>query len=519
VPAAGEVDARTLQDFALLPPAARVVFTSAEHGGSWSVEALATRGRSLGAALAARGVRPGDRVAVQVPNWPEAVVAYLAGFIAGAVVVPIVHIYGPAEVGFILRQSGARVLIVPDHWRAIDYTPVIATAAGVPTLDEVIVIGDEVPAGCTAWTDAEQAARGATSPLGRGHPDDVCLLVYTSGTTAEPKGVQHTHRTLMAEVRSTQDLLGGGVTLQSFPAGHIAGLLGVLRPIMGCCSTVCMDAWDPVLAARLVAEHRATFTAGTPLHLATLLDAAAEAGDDLSSLRSYMTGAASVPPSLVERAERAGVPTYRCYGSSEHPTVTSGRADDPLEKRATTDGRLLAGNEVCLVDDEGREAPSGGTGEVCTRGPELFVGYREVQLNTDAFLPDGWFRTGDVGSVDAHGYLTITDRKKDVIIRGGENISSKEVEDVLARYPGVGEVAVVGVGDERYGEVVCAVVVPTMGTRPSLEDLRRHVLESGLARQKAPDRLELVTELPRTAAGKVKKFELRGRIDRNPRGR
>jgi acyl-CoA synthetase (AMP-forming)/AMP-acid ligase II len=273
-----------------------------------------------------------------------------------------------------------------------------------------------------------------------------------------------------------------------------------------------MDAWDPALAARLIAEHQATFTAGTPLHLATLLDAAAGGGDDLSSLRSYMTGAASVPPALVERAERAGITAYRCYGSTEHPTVTSGRADDPLDRRAKTDGRLLPGNEVRVVDDDGCDTASGSAGEVCTRGPELFVGYRDPQLDTDAFLPDGWFRTGDIGLLDAEGYLTITDRKKDVIIRGGENISSKEVEDVLALHPGVGEVAVVGVGDERYGEVVCAVVIPSAGARPSLDDLRRHVLESGLARQKAPERLELLTELPRTPAGKVKKFELRRRI-------
>jgi cyclohexanecarboxylate-CoA ligase len=441
----------TLRDFVDRPPATRVVFTSSEHGGDWCVSALAERGRSLAAALVARGIGPGDTVAVQVPNWPEAVVAYLACLAAGAVIVPIVHIYGPAEVGFIARQSGARLLIVPDRWRGIDYSGVIAAAGGISTLDDVIVIGDDVPAGCTAWKDVEQAAAGATLPACGSQPDDVCLLVYTSGTTAEPKGVQHTHRTLIAEIQSTEHLHGGGVTLQSFPAGHIAGLLGVLRPLMGACSTVCLDSWDPALAARLIAEHRASFTAGTPLHLATLLDAAAEDGTDLSSLHSYMTGAAGVPPSLVERAERAGIPTYRCYGSTEHPTVTSGSADDPLDRRASTDGRLLPGNEMRVVDDDGRDLADGGTGEVCTRGPELFVGYRDVRMDADAFLPGGWFRTGDIGSVDAAGYLTITDRKKDVIIRGGENIASKEVEDVLARHPAVGEVAVVAVPDERYG--------------------------------------------------------------------
>ena len=510
--------AETLSDIVASPSTARVVFTSPEHGGDWSVAALCERGRLFASALAARGIEPGDRVAVQVPNWPEAVVAYIACFVAGAVIVPIVHIYGPAEVGFIARQSGARLLIVPDRWHGIDYSGVIAAASGAPTLDDVIVVGDDVPAGCTSWDDVEHAATGMALPARRSEPDDVCVLVYTSGTTAAPKGVQHTHRTLIAEVRSTEHLHGGGVTLQAFPAGHVAGLLGVLRPLMGTCSTVCLDSWDPDVAARLIAEHRVTFTAGTPLHLATLLDAGARGGTDLTSLRSYMTGAASVPPSLIERAERAGIPTYRCYGSSEHPTVTSGSVDDPLERRASTDGRLLPGNEVRVVDDDGRDVTDGRAGEVCTRGPELFVGYRDARMDADAFLPGRWFRTGDIGSLDASGYLTITDRKKDVIIRGGENISSKEVEDVLARHPGVGEVAVVAVPDERYGEVVCAVVIAVEGASPSLEELRRHVFEAGLARPKAPERLVLVEDLPRTAAGKVKKFELRRGLAGDPPG-
>jgi acyl-CoA synthetase (AMP-forming)/AMP-acid ligase II len=330
----------------------------------------------------------------------------------------------------------------------------------------------------------------------------VCCLVYTSGTTAEPKGVQHTHRTLLAELATLPLLLAagpGGGFLQAFPAGHIAGLLGLFNPVLHGVPTVLLDAWDPHLAARLVAGHRLTSTSGSPYFLSSLLDAAEAAGLDLSSMGAFMTGAAPVPPALVERAERAGVATYRAYGSSEHPTVTSGLPSDSLDRRATTDGRCAPGNEVRIEDD----------GEVLVRGPELFVGYRDTALDAAAFTPDGWFRTGDIGVVDGEGFLTITDRKKDIIIRGGENIASKEVEDVLARHPAVAEAAVVAAPDQRMGERVCAFVRLAPGATFGLEEARAHVAAAGLARHKAPERLEVVGDFPRTPSGKIRKVELR----------
>ena len=225
-----------------------------------------------------------------------------------------------------------------------------------------------------------------------------------------------------------------------------------------------------------------------------------------------MTGAAAVPPTLVERADRAGVPSYRCYGSSEHPSVTSSLPSDPLEKRAMTDGSPMPPNEIRIVDDDGKDVDPGKPGEVATRGPELFVGYSDDALNVAAFLPGGWFLTGDIGVVDAEGYLTITDRKKDVIIRGGENIASKEVEDVLSRHSAIDDVAVVAEPDERYGERVCAFVTLREGADLSLDEVRRLFANAGVARQKTPERLEVVDAFPRTAAGKIKKFELRDRL-------
>ena len=382
----------------------------------------------------------------------------------------------------------------------------------MPALDRVIVIGDDRPADTIGWDDLSTAdPSGYVPPVV--DPDAVSLLVYTSGTTADPKGVQHTHNTLLAENEINGAMTGvvaGDVSLAAFPAGHIAGVLNLLRLTVSGLSSVVLDTFEPTLAARLVAEHRAVSSAGAPFYLQTMLDAAAEEGLDLSSLRNYMVGAASVPPQLVEDADRAGVIAYRAYGSSEHPVLTTGVSEDPLEARATTDGRLTAGNEVRIVDDDGTDLAVGHDGEIWCRGPEQFVGYRDASLDAETFRAGAWFATGDIGRMDDRGYLTITDRKKDVIIRGGENIASKEVEDILARHPAVAESAVVAMPDPRYGERVCAFVISRPGVAPlDLDTVRAHFADAGVAKQKTPERVVIVDELPRGMSGKVKKFELR----------
>ncbi len=505
-----------LRDGAAAYPGVRVVFHSDERPAQATLGEMHRRSRSVAAGLADLGLGPGDVVAIQVPNWLEGALAFQAAMTLGVVVLPIVHIYGPAEVGFILRQSGARALICPDRWRRIDYLERLdrLDRSALPALEHVIVIGQGGRSDTLDWVGLEaRTSEGGALPAV--DPDDVCLLIYTSGTTAEPKGVQHTHNTVLAEARSIRRVTGDGrpaSNLSAFPAGHIAAVLGLLRLYLHGGPSVLMDAWDPDVTARLIEAHRVTHTAGTPFHLASLLDAAKTAARDLSSLQGYLIGAASVPPALVERADAAGIPTYRSYGSSEHPTISSGSAGDPLERRAATDGRLLVGNEVRILDDHRADLPPGREGEIASRGPELFAGYRDAALNRDAFLPGGWFLTGDIGVLDAQEFLRITDRKKDVIIRGGENIASKEVEDVLARHAAVQEAAVVAMPDERYGERVCAWVVLRPGAELDLGEVSRHFAAEGVARQKTPERLETTDDLPRTAAGKVQKFELRRRL-------
>ncbi|WP_256439859.1 MULTISPECIES: class I adenylate-forming enzyme family protein [Mycolicibacterium] len=269
-----------------------------------------------------------------------------------------------------------------------------------------------------------------------------------------------------------------------------------------------MDGWDPALAVDLIYRHRVTATAGTPFHLEGLLDLG-DTGEKLATLREFLVGAATVTEEQGRRAGAAGINTYRCYGSTEQPTITAARSSDAAPARMGTDGKPMQGVTVRIIGPDGSEQPAGADGEIVTQGPDQFIGYRDPALNADAFTADGWFRTGDLGHLDSDGRLTITDRIKDVIIRAGETISPGQVEDVLNAHPAIAEGAAVAAPHPRYGDVVAAVVVLKPGAAVDLADLRDHFAASGLARQKTPERLAIVDALPRTSMGKVRKAELR----------
>lgn len=468
----------------------------------------------VAAGLTTLGVRPGDVVAIQLPNWRDCFTAHAGCWLAGAVVLPIVPIYGPAEVSFIVRQAGARAVILAREFRGRDSSATSAALGEVPGLEQTILVGEPLP-GTIGYADLAATPATGFIPAIPIDPRERCLLVYTSGTTAEPKGVQHSHASLLGELRSIDEMRSAGMgstALSVFPAGHIAGTLGILRMLCRGTPTHAMDAWDAHRAARLIDRHAVTSSGGAPIHLSGILDVAEREHLDLSSLIEYTTGAAGVAGALIRRADRLKVRAFRCYGSSEHPTISTGLPQDPLDKRADTDGRVAPGTQIRLVDDDGADVEPGAVGEILTRGPELFSGYTDPRF-TRASMSDGWFRTGDVGRLDADGYLTITDRKKDIIVRGGENISSKEVEDVLSSHPAVAEAAAVGAADEVYGERVCAFVVVNDGQRFGLADAADHFAECGLARQKTPERIVVVDELPRTASGKVQKHLLREQLN------
>jgi acyl-CoA synthetase (AMP-forming)/AMP-acid ligase II len=491
--------------------ATELVFASASQTTETTLGALVADAERIAGALEGLGVGPGDVVAVQLPGSYENAVVQTAVALRGAVLLPIVLIYGPRELGFILRQSRAVALIIPDSYRGRDHADMMRALPKLPDLRAIVVAGERVPEAMIPFADLTgRLARPHTRPPR--DPDSRALVVYTSGTTAEPKGVQHSHRTLLAEVFS---LAGGpdgaarGRNLALFPPGHVAGLLGLLKMLLLGTPTVVLEAWNQVLAAQLVDTYGITDAVGAPVQVAGLLDERDRGTASLRTLVEFMTGAANVSPALIERAQRAGITAYRTYGSSEHPTITTGTTADPLVKRATTDGRAIEGCEIRIVDDQGQDVVEG---EIVSRGPEMFLGYTDPVLNSAAFLPGGWYRTGDVGRMDSDGYLTVTDRKKDIIIRGGENISSKEVEDILAEHPAVAEVAVVGMRDERLGERVCAFVVLSPGTGLTLDDVRAHFIAAGVGRQKTPERVVVTDGLPRTPSGKVQKFALRKRL-------
>jgi len=488
-----------------------VVFAAGDAVTTFSVGELSERADALAATLQHLGVGSGDAVAVQLTNRVECAVAYQAVLRCGAVLVPIVHIYGAAEVSYILAESGASVFITADRFGSINYLDRLDRYREIATLRHVIVVDNgPLPDGQhLTWSQLTTAPGTYRRPTV--DADGVCLLLYTSGTTSAPKGVQHSHNSVLSEQRTMPALIAGAsddVSLVTFPPGHIAGVMSMLRPMMSGSRALFMDAWDPERAVRLIHRFGVTSTAGAPIHLQGILDLG-DTQERLATLREFLVGAAPVSEELGRRAAAAGIQTFRSYGATEHPTVTGEHHGEPEWARLGTDGKPLPGSSVRILGSDGRDVATGTDGEVVVQGPDQFVGYRDSSLNDAAFTADGWLRTGDLGHLDEEGRLTITDRIKDVIIRAGETMSSSQIEEVLNAHPAVAEGAVVAAPDSRHGEIVAAVISLRPNATLDLADLREHFAASGLAKQKTPERLVVVEALPRTPLGKVKKAELR----------
>ncbi|MEQ8718423.1 MAG: AMP-binding protein [Acidimicrobiales bacterium] len=454
------------------------------------------------------GVEPGDVALLQLPNWWEASVVIHAVARAGAVVNPVIPIYREHELSFIVDQARPRALVVPHWFRGHDHVAMIRDVLAdidVPPVVVVVRPQGPLPDGFVPFDDLLAAEPDVED---RGSAERIALLLYTSGTTADPKGVLHDHRNLDYENRSIIELFGLDETstvLGMSPVTHVSGFLyAVLLPAMLGAKAVLLDTWDPVACRQLVDAESCRFTIGaTPFLQGLVDDYVTDPGE--CPIAAFACGGADVPPDLVRQARRVlDAAVVRIYGSSEFSTVTCGRPDDDERIAAETDGRPIGPIE-CRIDH-----PDGhGVGELLARGPEVFGGYLDPSLNDAAFTDDGWFRTGDLASMDADGAVTIRGRLKDIIIRGGENISAKEVEDLLYGHPAVKEVAVVAMADPVMTERACAFVVPMAGESPTLADLTAYLETRHIARQKYPERLELVDELPKTASGKIQKFVLR----------
>lgn len=480
---------------------------------------LQARAARLAGWLSGRGVGFGDVVTFQLPNWWEATVVYQALSRLGVVVNPVVPIYRERELSFILGQAAPSAMVIPHRFRGFDYVAMLHGLVRCLTKPPLVVVvrpEGELPDG---FVGLDLSAPELAAPLDGPPPDpsgtatDVCLLLYTSGTTADPKGVLHSHDTLVYEARSVIALCGldgDDVVFTPSPVTHITGFLfGLLSPSVVGAPVALLDRFEPGAAVDLIEAESCRFTMAATPFLHGLVE---EYGRRRrrSSLRHFLCGGADVPPPLVRQAtEVLGCHVGRVYGSSEFPTFSCGRPGDGPEVNADTDGLPIGPAQGRLDPASGRPAD---VGELLVRGPELFLGYLDPALNDAAFTPDGYFRTGDLASVDERGAVTIRGRQKDIIVRGGENVSAKEVEELLIQHPAVRDVAVVAMPDPVMVEKACAFVVCQPGETVTLAALASFLDGFHLARQKYPERLEIVDELPMTASGKVQKFLLRARI-------
>jgi acyl-CoA synthetase (AMP-forming)/AMP-acid ligase II len=441
-------------------------------------------------------------------------VVNLAAAIGGWICNPIVPIYRDAEIVGMLGDCQSCLLFVPGLWRGIDYLAMAQRVADrLPGLEHIVTVrADSSPQRYESWLDKVCDPISSWPEVGA---DEIKLVMYTSGTTGPAKGVLHSHATLPVAVERAfrnWSVGKGDCILMPSPVTHATGYcVGLELPFSIGTTTLLMERWDAASAAELIRVYGVKATVGATPLLQELLDHTSP--DDPLPLQVFACGGASVPPDLIRRADRE-IRGFACrvYGASEAPLVTGGRtAADSESIGADTDGRIN-GYEVRIVDPEGRDLAIGLAGEILVRGDGLFLGYTRHEATREAFTDDGWFRTGDLGVLDADDTITITGRSKDLIIRGGENISAKEIEDVLQAHPAIVEAAVVSAPHLRMGETVAAYLRTRGDQCPSPAELVEFVTRAGLARQKCPEHVRRLDEFPRTASGKIRKDVLRRMI-------
>ena len=490
---------------------------------------LATR---LACGLHELGITKGDIVSFQLPNWWQFVVIHFACLKIGAISNPLMPIFRQRELSYMLEFAESKVLFVPKSFRGFDHEEMIeGIRAGLPKLKHVITIGGEDGAKNGAagtvsdnmsfehfMLENEWEKKHNTDELfaaGRLEPNDVMLILYTSGTTGMPKGVMHTSNTLLYGVREVNEYFGnepGAVSFMGSPLAHLTGYLyGMMSPFYLRSKAVLLDVWNANKAWQLMDEHQAYYSMGATPFLADMTRSPeAERQIEKGTLKLFICGGAPIPRALAkEAAERLKVRLSPVWGMTETAVITAVGASDPSEKTTETDGRPVEGCDVKIVDPTSRIAlPNGQDGLLLVRGPSLFVGYlkRPEAYDTNE---DGWFDTGDIARMDDEGYIRITGRAKDIIIRGGENIPVVDVENTIYRHPGVEDAAVVGMPDLRLGELGVCYITLKEGAELSFNELQAFMEVEGLAKQYWPERLEIITDFPRTASGKIQKFKLR----------
>jgi acyl-CoA synthetase (AMP-forming)/AMP-acid ligase II len=480
-----------------------------DHGRALSFAQYRRSAERVAAGLAALGIRGGERVAWQLPTRIEALVLSAAIARLGAVQIPILPILREREVQFIAAQTRPQLLVVPGVWRGFDHGAMAQRIAASLGEMRALVCAPQLP----------EADPAALPPAGGSGSDELRWVLFTSGTTADPKGVQLTDAALAAGAAGFCERLElqheDRITIP-FPFTHVAGIGTLFAQLQAGCAAILLEQFDAERAARLLREHGLTLcTGGTAIALAFLqAQRRAPARKLFPALRAVMAGGAPKPAGLHAevKAELGGVGVVSCYGLTEAPYLCLTSVRDGDDVLAHTEGRAVAGAVMRTVGLDGAVLAAGAEGELCARGPQLSRGYTDPALTAAAFDAEGFFHTGDLGRIDAAGNVVLTGRVKDIIIRKGENISARQVEDLLYAHKKVADVAVIGLPDRERGELCCAVVVPADAAQPpALRELGEYLRAEGLAIQKIPERLEIVPELPRNPSGKVLKHQLRAR--------
>lgn len=471
--------------------------------------------------LASRGVRAKDIVTVCLPNWVQTVVVFTAIIRLGAVVNPIPTTYGRSDLKFVLDKCQSKALFIAGKFRSADFTDeVLAIDPAIVQRLALVRIGDGNQAVGTPFSEAikHQPARDTAMSA-----DDPVAVLFTSGTESRPKGGVHTHNTILFGERALSTALSIGaddVAFMASPISHTTGFMhGFVMTMTSGGTLSLLDVFSGATAAKQMREHRCTWTMGATPFLADVASDLEQKNERLPDLRYYLCGGAPIPESLAQHATSLGLRVLSIYGATESPPHTVVHPEDPVSNAWDTDGRPVAGIEVKIVSDEGKTLPVGEVGEEWSRGPNTFLGYLgEPELTRKDFDPDGWYHSGDLARMLPDGSIRISGRIKDIIVRGGQNISVSEVESYLSAHPAVHSVAVVGIPHARLGETGCAVVVTKPGQTLALNDLTDFLSAKGVAKFKLPEKLEIWPSLPTTPSGKIQKYLIRKRLSEHEGG-
>ena len=500
------------------PQETAVLFDS---GISLSYQDAWHQGRALANAIRELKVAPGATLSFQLPNTSESVLVAIAASICGLIINPIVPIYRGKELGFILADAKTEILFIPHRIRGFDFVEMITELKpSLPNLRHVVCCGAEgaLQEDFTSFDEFLAGQDGEHCQIAEVDPNDTKIVLYTSGTTGNPKAVRHSHNSLAKALDNgvlAWHLGGDDMMLMPSPVTHITGYVnGIELPFFTDTRVLLMESWVVDRAIDLIDTHGATVCVSATPFLRELVDACRAQKRNLPGFRLFACGGASVPPALIYDANEilADCRAVRVYGSTEVPLVTIGfTGHDETQLAAETDGQVC-NYEIKICDDEGLDLGINTEGEIWVRGPAMMLGYGNTEQNTAAFTADGFFKTGDIGKLLESQAIVITDRKKDIIIRGGENLSAREIEEIALMHPSVAEAAAVAAPHRRLGEGVAIFVTIRGGRPPSLEEIKQLCAKQQLAKQKWPQLLKVISSMPKTASGKIQKATLRIRL-------